>query len=109
MPLFGSVFSIWPMTAFLDFEIQIESLSQDYRYHKLCKTFSKFKEDTMICYPNFKLDLNLSCPKGFSEPEFYGDLEYKLKKIVGCYIFSAQFIKIISNYKKIGCMQQTTC
>ena len=63
----------------------------------------------MICYPNFKLDLNLSCPKGFSKPEFYGDLEYKLMKIVGCYIFSAQFIKIISYYKKIGCMQQTTC
>ena len=36
-------------------------------------------------------------------PEFYDDLVYKLKKIVGSNIFSAQFIKIISNKKKIGC------
>ena len=37
-----------------------------------------------------------------SEPDFYGDLVYKLKKIVGSNNFSAQLIKIISNYKKIG-------
>ena len=30
--------------------------------------------------------------QGLSEPEFYGDLVYKLKKIVGSNIFSAQFI-----------------
>ena len=38
---------------------------------------------------------------------------YKLKKIVGSNNFSAQFIKIISHYKKIGyninVMQQTAC
>ena len=28
---------------------------------------------------------------------------YKLKKIVGSNDFSAQFIKVISHYKKIGC------
>ena len=37
----------------------------------------------------------------------------KLKKIVGSNIFSAQFIKIISHYKKIGyninVLQQTAC
>ena len=51
--------------------------------------------------------------QGLSEPEFYGDLVYKLKKIVGSYIFSVQFIKIISHYKKIGyninVLQQTAC
>ena len=51
--------------------------------------------------------------QGLSEPDFYGDLEYKLKKFVGSYIFSAQFIKIISHYKKIGyninVLQQTAC
>ena len=48
-----------------------------------------------------------------SEPEFYGDLVYKLKKIVGSNNFSARFIKIISHYKKIGdninVLQQTAC
>ena len=38
---------------------------------------------------------------------------YKLKKIVGSNIFSAQFMKIISHYKKIGfntyVLQQTAC
>ena len=33
-------------------------------------------------------------------PEFYGDLVYKLKKSVGFHNFPAQFIKIISLYKK---------
>ena len=48
-----------------------------------------------------------------SEPEFYGDLVNKLKKIVGSNIFSVKFIKIISHYKKIGhninVLQQTVC
>ena len=32
----------------------------------------------------------------------HGEYVYKLKKIVGSNNFSAQFIKIISHYKKIG-------
>ena len=48
-----------------------------------------------------------------SEPDFYGDFVYKLKKIVGSYEFSAQFIEMISHYKKIGyniiVLQQTAC
>ena len=51
--------------------------------------------------------------QGLSEPDFYGDLVYELKKIVGPYIFSAQFIKKNSHYKKIGyninVLQQTAC
>ena len=41
------------------------------------------------------------------------EVVYKLKKIVGSNNFSAQFIKIISQYKKIGyninVLQQTAC
>ena len=33
--------------------------------------------------------------QGLSEPDFYGDLVYKLKKIVGSNKFSAHLIKII--------------
>ena len=51
--------------------------------------------------------------QGISEPDFYGDLVYKLKKIVGSRDFSAQFIKIMSHYIKIGyninVLQQTAC
>ena len=48
-----------------------------------------------------------------SEPEFYDVMVHKLKKIVGYNNFSAQFIKIIYHYKKIGyninVLQQTAC
>ena len=51
--------------------------------------------------------------QGLSDPEFYGDLVYKLTEIVGSNYFSAQFIKVISHYKKIGynidVLQQTAC
>ena len=48
-----------------------------------------------------------------SEPEFYGDLVYRLKKIIGSNNCSAHLIKRISHYKKIGyninLLQQTEC
>ena len=50
----------------------------------------------------FQVGLKSLLRHGLSEPEFYGDLVYKLKKIVGSNKFSVQFIKIISHYKKIG-------
>ena len=52
----------------------------------------------------FQIGLKCLLHQGLWEPEFYGDLVYKLKKIVGSNNFSAQFIKIISNYKKITLM-----
>ena len=48
----------------------------------------------------FQVGLKSLLCQGHSEPEFYGDFVYKLKKIVGSYTFSAQFIKIISHYQK---------
>ena len=61
----------------------------------------------------FQVGLKSLLRQGLSEPDFYGDLVYKLKRIVGSDNFSAQFIKIISHYKKIGyninVLQQTAC
>ena len=61
----------------------------------------------MIWYLNSRLD------QGLSEPEFFGDFVYKLKRTVGSNNFLAQFIKIISHYKNIGynikVLQQTAC
>ena len=61
----------------------------------------------------FQIGFKSVLRQGLSEPEFYGDLVYRLMKIVGSYNFSAQFIKIISHYKKIGyniyVLQQTAC
>ena len=88
-------------------------LKQGYRYHKLCKTFSKFYRQHYDLISKFQVGLKSILRQGLSEPDFYGDLLYKLKKIVGSNNFSAQFIKIISHYKKIGyninVLQQTAC
>ena len=77
-------------------------LKQGYRYHKLHKTFSKFYRRYYDLISKFQIGLKSLLRQGLSEPEFYGDLVYRLKKIVGSYNFSAQFIVIISHYENIG-------
>ena len=77
-------------------------LQQDYRYHKLRKTFSKFYRRHYELVSKFNVGLKTLLHQGLSEPEFYGDLVYKFKKIVGRADFSDQFRKIIVRYKRIG-------
>ena len=86
-------------------------LKQGNRYHKLRKTFSKFYRRYYDLISKFQVGLKSFLRQGLSEPDFFGELMYKLKKIVGSINFSAQFIKIISHYKKIGynVLQQTAC
>ena len=88
-------------------------LKQGYRYHKLGKTFSKFYRRYYALISKFQVGLKSLLRQGLSEPDFYGDLVYKLRKIVGSSNFSAQFIKIIAHCKKIGyninVLQQTAC
>ena len=68
-------------------------LKQGYWYHKLCKTFSKFYRRYYDLISKFLVGLKSLLRQGLWEPEFCGDLVYKLKKIVGSNNFSAQFIK----------------
>ena len=89
------------------------TLKQCYRYHKLRKNISKFYRRYYDMISKFQVGLKSLLRLGLSEPDFYGDLVYKLKKIVCSNNCSAQFIKIISHYKKIGyninVLQQTAC
>ena len=71
---------------------------QGYRCHKLCKTFSKFYGPYYDLISKFKVGLKSLLRQGLSEPDFYGDFVYILKKIVDSNNFSGQFIKIISHY-----------
>ena len=75
-------------------------LKQGYGYHKLRKTFPKFYRRYYDLISKFQVGLKSLLGQGLLEPDFYGDLVYKLKKIVGSNNFSAQFIKMISHYKK---------
>ena len=40
--------------------------------------------------------------RGLSKPEFYGNLVYKFRKLIGKHEFSYHLKKIIFHYKKIG-------
>ena len=61
----------------------------------------------------FNVGLKALLHRGLSESEFYGDLVYKFKNIVGRADFSDQFKNIIICYKCIGyninIMRQSAC
>ena len=61
----------------------------------------------------FQVGLKSLLRQGLSEPEFYGDLECGLTKIVGSNSFSAQFIKIIPHCwgggYGIGVLRRAVC
>ena len=77
-------------------------LQQGYRYHKLRKTFSKFYRRHYELIYKFNDGLNTLLHEGLSVPEFYGDLVYKFKKLIGRNDFSFQFRNIITPYRRIG-------
>ena len=64
-----------------DFNTQ-KLLKQGYLYHKLCKTFSKFYRRYYNLISKFQVGLKSLLRQGLLEPELYGDLVNKLKKIV---------------------------
>ena len=61
----------------------------------------------------YSVSLKTLLQQGISEPEFYGDLVYRFRRIVGKSNFSEQFRKLINRYKRIGysldIMRQTAC
>ena len=67
-----------------------------------CGFVSKFYRRYYDLISKFQVGLKSLLRQGLSEPDFYGDFVYKLKKIVGSNNFSAQFIKIISIIKRLA-------
>ena len=88
-------------------------LRQGYRYHKLRKAFSKFYRRHFDIVSKYNVGLKTLLLQGLSEPEFYGDLVYKFRKIINKIDFPYHFKKIIVRFKKIGyninVMRQTAC
>ena len=93
--------------------LTVKHLHQGYRYHKLRKKFSKFYRRHYELVSKFNVGLKTLLYQGLSEPEFYGDLVYKFKKIIGRADFFDQFKKIIVRYRRIGyninIMRQSAC
>ena len=88
-------------------------LQQGYRYHKLRKTFSEFYRRHYELISKFSVGLEALLHQGLSEPEFYGDLVYKFKKIVGGADFSGRFGGVVVRYRRVGCgmgmVRQSAC
>ena len=80
---------------------------------KLRKTFSKFYRRHYELISKYNVGLKTLLSEGLSEPEFYGDLVYKFKKLIGINDFSFQFRKIITHYRRVGynlnVMRQSAC
>ena len=87
-------------------------LRQGYRYQNLLKVFSKLYQRFDLV-SKYIVGLKTLLLQGLSEPEFYSDLVYKFRKIIGKYDFPYHFKKIIVRYKKIGynidVLRQTAC
>ena len=74
-------------------------LQQGYRYHKLRKTFSKFYHRHYELVSKFNARLKTLLHQGLSEPEFYGNLVYKFKKMkVGLiFLISSNKLSYVTN------------
>ena len=67
-------------------------LKQGHRYHKLRKTISKFHRRYYDLISKFQVGHKSLLHQGLSEPKFYGDLVYKLKKIVDSHNFQRNLL-----------------
>ena len=68
----------------------------------LGRHFSKFYLRHYEFISKLIVGLKFLLHHGLSEPEFYGDFVYKVKKFIGMTDFSDQFRKIIMGHKRIG-------
>ena len=66
------------------------------------KLFPKFYRRHSGSIEKYNISLRKLLQQGISEPEFYGDLVYRIRKIVGKSNFSEQVRKLINRYKRIG-------
>ena len=88
-------------------------LHQGYRYHKLRKAFSKFFRRYHNLVSKFKIGLHQLLLQGVSQPEFFGDIIYRFRKIKGQPNFTEKLHKIIKRYKSKGynlfAIKQSAC
>ena len=86
-------------------------LRQGYLCFNFVRRFRNFIADTVL--DKYSDSLKTFLQQGISESEFYDDLVYRFRNIVGKSNFSEQFRKLINHYKRIDysldIMRQTAC
>ena len=107
----GHFFTIY-FPSFVCFVLYLDKISGE-RLQDHWSSGSKFYRRHYELISKFNVGLKSLLHQGLSEPEFYGDLVYKFKKIRGMTDFFYQFRKIIMRYKRIGynlnVMRQSAC
>ena len=90
-----------------------ELLRRGYWCRKLGRAFSGFCRRHNELIAKFSVGLGSLLQQGLSEPEFCGDLVYKLKRIRSMADFSSQFRGVIVRCRPVGCslsvMRQSAC
>ena len=71
----------------------VPHMGYTYHYFKLRKAFSKFYRRHSALLEKYSVSLKTLLQQGISESEFYGDLVYRFRIIVGKSNFSEQFKK----------------
>ena len=83
------------------------------RKKQLRKAFSKFYRRHFELIEKYHVSLKKLLQQGISNPEFYGDLVYKFKKIMVNPNFSDLFKRIVNRFKRavytLNIMRQTAC
>jgi hypothetical protein len=77
-------------------------LKQGYRYNKLRKYFKQFYNRNFDLISKFNGDLKTLLRQEISQPDFYGDVVFKIRKILGHFNFSVVFTKLIKRFIKQG-------
>ena len=77
-------------------------LRQGYRYHKLRKEFSKIYQRHFDIVSKYNVGFKTLLQQSLSDPESYGDLVYRLGKIICKNDFPYHFKNIFVRYKMIG-------
>ena len=107
------ILTYFPWSAEHNKVLTAKLLRQGYRYHEIRKAFSKFYRRHFDIVSKYNVELKILLLQDLSEPEFYGDLVYKFRKIIGKNDLLYHFKKIIVRYKKIGynidVLRQTAC
>ena len=74
-------------------------LRQGYRYHEIREAFSKFYRRHFDIVSKYNVGLKTPLLQGLSEPEFYGDLVYKFRTIIGKNDFPYHFGLVVNQIK----------
>ena len=77
-------------------------LRQGYRYFKLRKAFSKFYRRHSALLEKYSVSLKTLLQQCMSEPEFYGDLVYRLRKNVGKSNFQSNSENLLTVIKELA-------